>query len=319
MSAPLGRIGIVVIGVIAFGVIGWRATARLYLEPRAKKVESIENIRAFLAGASKDEVRQRRLEDELQAVADRTLGADREAVDHHLRQRLNRIGEAVGLTDLVVNTTPASVQMSPARRQLGGKYERALRDEPDLIEVGGSLSGRGSLEQAVAAVRAVEAEAWIKRVDQLRLDPRDNGETLTVTIRLTTLFLPTRGPMVHVDDDAPVVDLGPYAGLVAANPFRLPAPGAPEPPPVQPPVQPETPPFPFADWVITGMAEVRDSGEIWMRNTRNSARHRLEMGQIFHGLELIEVTEDVATFTFDGASFTIDVGNSLADRTPTDR
>ena len=220
MSATLRNTGIVVV-LAGLGWLGWAPVRSLYLNPRVdieqRRVKHIATVERYRAGVD-DSLRIRTA---LQAYADRTLGDNLEAVDHELRTRLNRIGEEVGLSKLSVGTGRVRRMESPARNLPPFRPHRELREELDFVEVEASVSGVGSLEAAMRLVHRIEAEPWMKRVVQVRLQPRDNGERFVVTIRLVTLYLPGRTPARPLETVADLGGFERYQLLVRRNPFRL--------------------------------------------------------------------------------------------------
>ena len=81
--------------------------------------------------------------------------------------------------------------------------------------------------EVVRLIDRVQAEPWLKYVDQVKLDPKENGQRVDVTLRLKTLFLPGRAPSKAIlgPSDTEVVAAAAiperYAALIEANPFAL--------------------------------------------------------------------------------------------------
>ena len=59
-------------------------------------------------------------------------------------------------------------------------------------ELNGWITAQGTFPQIVELIDAVAAEPWAKRIDQIKIDPKDNGERFGISIRLSTLFIPGR-------------------------------------------------------------------------------------------------------------------------------
>jgi len=77
---------------------------------------------------------------------------------------------------------------SPARTLFKGNAQRTLRDEVDFVELPAVVSGQGNYEQALRLISSIENEPWIKRIDSIKMDPKDNGGKFDFSLRLTTLF-----------------------------------------------------------------------------------------------------------------------------------
>ncbi len=316
-----------VLPVVAAAVmvwLGWSATVGSYLAQRATLQEKIDSHAKFRDDARSERRLQPRLEAQLQEYADRTLGGDLQSVDHRLRSRLNRVGEEIGLKALTVGTGSATSHVSPARSQFRGRSRvvnlRALREEIDFVEVQGWISGHGSLEQVVRLIDRVQAEPWLKYVDQVKLDPKENGQRVDVTLRLKTLFLPGRAPSKAIlgpyDTEVATAAAIPerYAALIKANPFAVPPP-KPAAPPVAARKPPAPPPFPYGQWILTGVAESDGIGEIWLLNHKSGESRRLAVGESLHELVLAAAQGDRAEFQIEQERFSVAVGQNLLQRT----
>ena len=311
MSPTLRITGIVVV-LAGLGWLGWRPVRSMYLGPRVeveqRRAKLIADVNRYRSGVDDG----LRLRTELQAYADRTLGGDLEAVDHELRTRLNRIGEEVGLKKLSVGTGRVRSMETPARNVAALRANKELRDELDFVEVEASVSGVGSLEAAMRLVHRIEAEGWIKRIVQVRLQPRDNGERFVVTIRLVTLYLPGRAPAGPVETVADLGGFERYQPLVRRNPFRLAAkPVAAAPQPVAP-----KPAGQHRKWVLTGVVSGPDGVEVWLLHADSGQSRRLSIGQSIQGVRLVAAAGDTADFEFGEDRFTVPVGRPLAPKRP---
>ena len=97
--------GRTILGVIAAVVVGWllwRAYDGWYRAPRAELVALWAERQADLDKRLKALDDAPRIESEIRAWADRSLGGDLETVDHELRSRLNRLAEIVGVEEASV-------------------------------------------------------------------------------------------------------------------------------------------------------------------------------------------------------------------------
>jgi len=309
MSTTL-RITAIVVVLAGLGWLGLAPVRSMYLGPRAeieqKRAKQIANVNRYQAGTD-DNVRIRTA---LQAYADQTLGGNLEAVDHELRTRLNRLGEEVGLNKLRVGTGRVRSMESPARNLEVMRAKKELRDELDFVEVEASVSGVGSLEAAMRLVHRIEAEAWLKRIVQVRLQPRDNGERFVVTIRLVTIYLPGRAPAGPVEMVADLGGFERYQLLARRNPFHLGAkPVAAAPKAVAP-----KPAAKHRKWVLTGIVTGPDGVEVWLLHGESGQSRRLSVGQSIQGVQLVSASGDTADFKFGEDRFTVPVGRPLAPK-----
>jgi hypothetical protein len=311
MSRPI-KVILAVVAVAALAWLGWAPVKATYYEPR-------DELRAEIVSLSKDVDELRKaaddhvvLSDRIHGYVDRTLGGDLETVDHRLRSRLNRIGEELGLEALTVGTGRVRQLDSPARNQFRRRGQQALRDELDFVEVEAWISGQGSLEGVLRLIHRVDAEPWLKRVQQVRLQPKVNAERFAVQLRLVTLYLPDRAP----DQPPPAgdpQDFGRFALLAGRNPFQVPPP-SPEPTPD--PAATVGPDAWLGQWVLTGVAANGGAVEAWLLNPGSGESRRLALGDAFQEAVLVSANGDVAEFQLGDERFRVAVGNRLTDRLP---
>lgn len=310
MTPPLK---VILLGVSALAVVwfGYAKVVRaMYLEPRAAALAQIESASKKLAEYRQCRDDHPRVNHELRQYIDRTLGENLEVVDHKLRSRLSRLAEQCGLQpkSIVVGTSGgAKAAESPARSAFTG----ALRSELDFLELEGWVSGVGTFAQVLALVDAIEAEPWIKRVDEVKLDPSDNGERFGVAVRLTTLFFPGRSP--NSAATLTVNRPGPerFSALASVNPFRV--------PPAN--VRPASADaahagFPYDQWALTGVAQSLAGSEIWLLNAATRESRRLTLGETFQELTLIAARGEIAEFSQGQQRVIVRVGQNLGDRRP---
>jgi hypothetical protein len=317
MTRPVPIIGI----VAALCIVGWLGAAtanRMYFAPASELRQEVADLETQTREVEGRLANRNKLDDAIQAFVDRTLGGDQETVDHQLRTRLNRIAEELELKGASVGTGSISTRRSPARSAFSRRGSwRELRDTTDFIELDGWISAEGSLQQVVQLVDRIDAEPWLKHIDQVKLDGKDNGRRFAVTVRLTTLFLPGREPGA-----APATVYDPsraeqFAALLTSNPFRVPqrrrpnAQATPQPPTPAPPAG-----FPWADWTLTGVAQSTAGPEIWLRNPKSGDTRRLAIGESIDAAELVAIGSTWAEFRLEGRRFRVLVGKNLNDRTP---
>lgn len=303
-------IGIVVV-LAGLGWLGWTPVRSKFLEPRAdleeRRVKLNGEVARYRTG-SDDHVR---VTAALRAYVDRTLGGDLETVDHELRTRLNRIGEEIGLEKLSVGTGRVRQMESPARNLPDFRSRRELREEIDFVEVEASVSGEGSLETVMHLVHRIETEPWMKRVVQVRLTPRDNGERFVVTVRLVTIYLPSRAPSGALEAVSDPSGFERYRQLAGRNPFRIAS--KPDAVAVAPPPRLAAPPpvDKYRKWVLTGVVSGPDGVEVWLIHGDSGDSRRLTVGQQIEEVRLVSAAGDTAEFQVGDARFTVPVGEPL--------
>jgi hypothetical protein len=278
-----------------------------------------------LVGMIEESAKRPLQERAMQSFVDRTLGSDLDSTDSALRSRLNRIGEELRLVDLSVKTDRATVRASPAKSEFQPRgSQKAMRDEPDFVELPATMSGEGTVDQVLRLVHRIHAEPWIKRLDGVRLEQAKAGERVRMTLRLTTLFLPgKRAKSDPRPSDADRVAIEQsferFRSLVAANPFRVPAPEKPAPPPTEvaqapPPTPPVQLGFPYDQWQLTGLVDGPAGVEAWVRNPATGERRELQVGQVIGEIAFAGAQGDIAEFTLGQERFGVQVGSALNAR-----
>ena len=303
-------------GVLAFGLIGYLSVGRGMGQRRGELEKDVADVREESSRWQAAVDQQPQLAQEIDGFVERTLGGDVEMVDHRLRTRLNRIAEELQLADISVGTGAATGRRSPARAAMSRRGPwRGLRDELDFVEVEGTVSAGGSLEQVLRLAHAIESERWIKRVEQMRLDPSPDGQMFTISLRVRTLFLPGREPEMLPLGPEEEADFAAYAALAAANPFRVTAP-APAPPPAPETVTQVPPPprFPYGQWLVTGGAQGPGGPEVWLRNHSSGETKLLALGDEVGDASLVEALGETARFQVGEREFVVLVGHAMNDR-----
>ena len=301
----------IILGAVATLVFAWlfgAGASRVYFQPHetltseiTSTTERIDRYTSALADAT-------RVETQIESFVNRTLGGDLESVDHRLRARLNRIAEQLELADIVVGTGRAVSRQTPAKRRFS-RRESVLRDEIDFVELSSWVSVTGSLAQVLNLADRIEAEPWIKRIDQLNLDPKDNGETFSATVRLTTLFLPGREPRKQESLPYDPSRMMRFASFINVNPFRIP-----EKTQQTSPTLAVATTDALAQWTITGIVEGPDGLEVWLLNTVSGASKILLPGDVFETVSLISAQDDSVIFQSQSLQFVIPIGGNLSDR-----
>jgi len=312
---------IMVIAVVVWILYG--TAQRLYFTPMKEKRAEIVDLESKVEerASTNRAVFRRRLQD----IANQTLGSDRQTVDHRFRTRLNRITEQLGLNGAAVSTAGTSAKRSPARTNFSRRgMQGELRAMIDFIELEGWVNAEGSLEQVLALVDRIEAEPWLKRIDQVKFDAKDEGSRCAVSIRLTTLMMPDYAPtQTRESNQYDRRRLDRFAGLLESNPFAV------ERPPQEPeptrvaeqtnPHPPEEPTFPYGQWAVTGTAMGPDGVEVWLLHRDNGETRRLLVGQEIGEARLLAAEGENARFELDQRQFLVSIGGTLADAKAVDR
>ena len=248
----------------------------------------------------------------IDVYVENTLGSTLEQVDHRLRSRLNRVGEAVGIEGLSVGTGRSTALLSPGKADFKGSSRRELREEIDFVEVEATLSGRTDWAGVLELIDRIVEEPWIKTIDHVRLRREGTEGRLGVTVRMRTLFLPGREPRSTTESSWNSERLVALSGLAGQNPFLASsASSAAESKP--PAARPKSAP---ARWQVTAIAELDGVAEVWIRNLGTGRTRRLGVGERHAGLVLKGISGDRAEFGSGEAIVSIQVGGLLRDTAP---
>ena len=300
-----------------------RQVARVvYFEEReqlAQQIETAQGALSTIRTAYREQYPPVR--DDLDAIVEYTLGPSGEIVEAELRARLNQMVAAIGIVGPSVSTGRNAAQSSPARRRM--RRDNPLKDTPDFVEQQATVTGLGTFEQAMRLVDAIERAPWIKRIDSIDLDPKQSPEQLSISVRLTTIYVPGRAP--DADSAAPLGAPSQYArvaSFVGARPFELPAALVQDTTPAPPevltqdtdPVTPAAPAFAYSDWRITGVVQGTQGMEVWLLHARSSKSRTLAVGDSIGPAKFEAATDEEAEFSIGDARFMIRVGSTLNDR-----
>ena len=333
--APLAFAG----AALVAGTLGWlvhsgRLTSLSGFD-RAAVNADIERSTDFLRSVRAEREKRGELDKRLAAAVNRTLGERTDAVDTALRARLNRIAEETGVRDLMVATNAAVERKSPARQEmvrLG--LTRAQRDEPDFVELRATLAGEGAADQVLRLVHRIAVDPMLKRVEALRLDPVKDGSRIRVTIRLSTVFVPGSEPaaLPGAPSAEAIASFSKYASLAARNPFRVPAPTAgaaqvaaasPAPaaggeataaPAAAAPADVGVGPFPYGQWLLTGVVDGPAGTEAYFRNAATGEARVLRVNESIAEFAFVGLDADAARIAAGGATYKVRVGDSLEAR-----
>ena len=310
-----------VIGVLAGGgILGWGVGSGRLDGDRDEVVRKIDLYRNVLLTVRGERKERPALDQRLAMVIDRSLGSQLESVDSDLRRRLAMLAESVGVRGASVSTVGAAVVATPAAREFSRSgNERAFRDEPDFVLVRANVNGVGSIEAVVRFLHELDAAPWLKRIEQVRLDPDREGRSIAIAVRVATLFIPGLAGDGELDQRPPSArrPQSRYGALVAANPFSLPeVPVIPPEPPAVIPVVPVITVDPRSGWLLTGIMEGPDGTEAWLRQIKSGETIELRLAEERRigrkiVLQLESATGDIASFRVGDETFRVLVGSTL--------
>lgn len=299
------------------------AADRLYFasaaELRVKLTDDRDAIRA-LEGAVEE---ARAQEAALAALVATTLGTTEEQVDAALRDRLNAVAAAAGLSAIQVQTIRPVAQANPAAKVVKGDFAKPLRGQTDFWVVRGDVSAEGSLDQALRALASLKEQPWAHRVESFSIKPLDKDrQRFELRAGVATMIMPdlvpegfTPPPPVALSDEAQVM-LEPIA---ARNVFKQPPEearvAATEP---RPPPKPPTPPSPYLDWKLTGIVQVGATTEAWLHNTKSNEKVAITAGGRVVDAVLLAAADERAVFEIGGKKYEVFNGQTLEQRRPTD-
>jgi hypothetical protein len=333
---------VAVVAVCGAAALGWLVHSGRFTSlsgfDRAGAEAEIGRSADFLRTVREERERRPALEKRIGLLVDRSLGDRTDAVDTALRARLNRIAEETGVRDLMIATGAATERKSPARQEMARlNLPRGLRDEPDFVELRATLSGEGAADQVLRLVYRIAVDPMMKRIEALKLEPVKDGARVRATIRLSTAYVPGRGPdaLPGAPTAEDMAGFRKYAALAARNPFRVPAPPASAPAQVaaaQPaaaapsgaapaapgdaaaaaPVVPAN--FPYGQWHLTGVVSGPAGTEAYFRNAASGESRVLRMNETIAEFAFVGLEADGARIAAGGATYVVRVGDSLEAR-----
>lgn len=303
--------------VLAALALGYLSYARLYAGPRdailARLGEDSDAIRRYEAA-----LKQRTIVNKgLKAAGARTLGPTAEEADAALRDHLFAVASKCGLAGVeVATTTPAPTHNPVGDSGMRSATARELKKQVDFRTVGGTVSGKGSLEQIMRTAATLDAQPWAHRLTSFLVKPADKEhKQFDLTVGVQGVLAPDLyTPPPEVVEVALLGDSAgqKWAALVSKNVFREPAPTAPP----QPHARPEPPRDPLADWRVTGVVRGRRGTEVWLVNDRSKERRALEVGAVVEGAALVSGAGESAIFEIAGQRFEVTSGQTLQERRP---
>lgn len=308
-------LGVIVVLSLLAGVGGWTVGGKRLGTSRETLQQRVETYGSFLKTARVERKERPALDASLEANFDRMLGSDIEKVDSTLRVRIAAMAMTFDL-EPSVQTTGTTIRESPAKREFKRSVaQRAFREEPDFVEVRASVAMTGPFDSIISFVYALDAAPWLKRIESLRLDPETRTNSVKLSLRLSTIFVPQKG---EFDEDLPTSPRWPrerYALLGKYNPFAL---SIAE---VAAPVVPSIPSpglslDPLSQWRLTGVVIGPDGEEAFLINTLQKATLEVRPGDAFDGITFSHAEGEIATFSTQDGPFRVLVGSPLSEPLP---
>lgn len=307
----------------------------VYASPRDEllgKIKVARDEEQRLAGLLKQRVVVSKKLSEFGAT---TLGSKLDVVDKRFRDGLNQIAAQCGLGGVVVQTGQPLAQASPLRNAKGvqSTLKRAIaqQKQPDFSVIEGTLKGTGTLDQVLRVLAAVQAQAWVHRVDDFSIKPKGKErEQFDVSVSVSTMIAPDLAKA----DKEPVVVPPPqtmeamWSAVAGKNMFREPPPPAPPPAPpptvvaqnpAPPPIPAPPPPPPYNDWKLVGVVRTPKGVEAWVLNTKTNERAVLPPGGKVLDLTFVDGEGERAVFDIGGKKFAFVNGQVLGVRTPAEQ
>ncbi|MFN0132320.1 MAG: hypothetical protein ACKVW3_07310 [Phycisphaerales bacterium] len=315
---------------IVVALVGYAGYASLYSGPRDRLLKQIEKARGDIAAFEEALKERPAARQELKRLAATTLPGSADEADALLRTALNTLADEAGLTTIRVDTNrPEDVTNPVGTSKLATPMRSQVRKQREFAVIRATVSGVGTIEQAVRCIAALQAQPWIHRRESVSLSPA-NKERTTFTLRVTvaSVLLPADVAPKPVDRLAIVAAapsvLAQCTELSRKWLFREPPAAAPTAvakadPPADTGPKPPPPPA-FHEWKLTGVVESPRLGvEAWVVNTRTQERLSLGIGSAVENATFLSGGGERAVFEIAGARFEVFNGQTLAQRRPCER
>lgn len=303
--------------------VGMAALVLVYRSVHVKPMSEMrETLSSWSSGKSQmessllDEARVQRRLDEL---VGHSLGQDTQLAEHRLRTLLTDLCARATLDEFVISCKEPKSVGNPAAAENVREFSREMRSTPDFISQETVITASGNYESCMRALALLEAQPWLARVDGLTIVPSGKERLLyDLTVTVTTVVLPDLATE-STGQDAYVHE--PYdealAGLASRNPFVV----IPDPPPVVAEVEhesehvpPRPKPKPYGEWIITGVMQTEDGGEVILSNAKTGASRSMTPGAEILGLRLSVVGVGYITMMEGESGYRVALGQSLAER-----
>ncbi|RNC81523.1 MAG: hypothetical protein ED559_06945 [Phycisphaera sp.] len=309
--------------VVVSAAAGLLLLAFIYRSVHAKPMSEMQETltswssgKAQMESSLSDAASVRRRLDEL---VSQSLGQDPQLAEHRLRTLLTDLCARATLDEYVISCKEPKGVGNPAAAENVREFSRDMRNTPDFVSQETVITASGSYESCMRAVALLEAQPWLARVDSLTLQPSGKERLLyDLTASVTTLVLPDlatestgQDAFVHEPHEATMAE------LAQRNPFVV----TPDPAPVVAQVDPEpTPrnprpkPKPFDEWIVTGVMQTEDGGEVILSNAKTGASRSMTPGAEILGLRVSEVGVGFVTMMEGESGYRVALGQSLAER-----
>lgn len=261
-----------------------------------------------------------------------SLGSTEEEANAAVRRALNEMAAFVGLRKAAVSTSSARPVPNPAARARLREYgARAERERPDFYSISATLTGEGSLDQAVRTVSLLEDQDWVCRVDGFGMRAfGKEREGIDLSVTVTAMFLPGRKATLGAESGGRIwspldeAKLDRWRAIVTKNVFKEPppppAPVVPKPPPTAvaeaPPAPPPPPQPSLGDWRVSAVVQGRGGPELWIINDKTGEARMLAAGSQVLDAVFITGSGESARIRIGQEVFEVRLGSTLADRKP---
>lgn len=312
------------IAVVAIATWGYRSA---YSGPKGALVTQLAAARENAGRLEEELDGQRDLRRRIDVLAATTLGTKFDILEHRLRTGLSRVAEREGLSGVVVTNGQPQEQSNQAligNKKVQPTLRSQLRRSPDFAVVRGSVKGTGTLEQVLRAMGAVQAQAWVHRVESVSIRPSGKDrERFEVFMDVATVFAPGLGgrDAEPVLADAPRELEPAWRAVASKNVFRKPPAfeaGAAPPVRVAAPGGAALGPVfaPYEDWKLRGIVVGRRGAEAMFENTRTNVRLTVQKGGLVEDAVFVDGAGERAVIEIGGKRFELSNGQTLAARRP---
>jgi hypothetical protein len=328
-SVPRLVIPLIVTAVIG-GAVLW--SYWWYSGQRRGLDDQIEKQQEWIDFYGREMKESGRLKQDLQRIADTSLGTDEETVTATARTALNQIIAYYSLSGGEAATRRAVEVRDPAGAAKAAEFNsREARTRPDFMSLTATLKGTGSLDQVVRTLATLQMQPWVHRIEGFSIKPpgRDR-DRVDLDVLLTTVYLPDKAPKRDVA--APIwqpigeAEFAQWRAIVDKNVFKEPPPTAPPAPgPAVPPgtgpagaapPAPPAPPPPYADWRVTGVVQAVTGPQLMLVNLKTKEWKTLDVGGMVLDVRFVAGSGEVAKVAIGTTIFEVRIGQTLADRTP---
>ncbi len=319
---------------VAAGVVIWQY--RAYVTERDAIDERIRAYTFDIQARDRQMEERARLTRELRSFAASTFGTEEEKVTASFRKSLNEIIAHFGLIEATVTSARPVGVKNPAMdarvsefARLMSKDQRAIASSADFYAVSGTLSSKGTLEQALRVMSTLQVQPWIHRIDGFSIKPvGKEGNRVEMSVTLTTTYFMDPKLRDNAEDPGwrPVreAEFASWMPIVVKNMFREPPPPAPAVAVVAtaapataaqtPTIAPATPPPPYDEWRISGMARGKDGPTLMLVNEKTREWRTIDVGGTILDAKFVTGEGEVAQIIIGEERYTVRTGQRLSER-----